>query len=559
MKRVAVWLTALCTVLAASARTPALAHSEAVSPKDQVRADLTAPAVPGQFLVQFKPGLAAAQREAIATELGAKVVDRVAALDVEVLEFPALSARNDPKAAEEIIRTLKMNPNVTYVEPNYIFTATWTPNDPYFSQQWGPQKIQLPAAWDHTRGSSNVVIAIVDTGVQRNHPDLSAKLVPGWDFVDNDDDPDDENGHGTHVAGIAAGLTNNGIGIAGGCPHCRIMPVRVLDRSGNGSLANVAHGITWAADHGAQVINLSLGSSAGTTTLRNAIDYAWNRGAFLACAAGNDNSSSPTYPAYYSSCMAVAASTSSDARASFSNYGSWVDVAAPGQSIMSTWLGGGYANLNGTSMATPLVSGLAGILASQGLSNSQIWQRICSTADMISGTGTYWTCGRINAYRAVTYSSNPGNPGSPALQNGGFENGTAPWAQSSSGGYQLIDTTLPRTGSYSAWLGGYNNGTDAISQVVTVPQNGTLTFWWYMSSQEGSAIAYDYLRVRLYSQNGTLLATVATHSNRDTRNQWVQDTINLSAYAGQTVRLEFSATNDAILPTSFFIDDVSLQ
>lgn len=565
MKRVVTWLVALCTVLAASAWNPALAQPHAVSPKDHVRVDLKAPAVPGQFIVKFKPGVAAAQRAAIAAEAGAKVVDRVAALDVEVLEFPALSAKSDPKAAESVVRALKMNPNVEYVEPNYIYTVQWTPNDPGRTQQWAWDRIDAYDAWDVTRGSSSTIIAIVDSGVQRNHPDLDAKIVPGYDFVDRDNAPDDGNGHGTHVAGTAAAETNNGTGGAGMCPECRIMPVRVLNNSGSGTLANVANGITWAADNGAHVINLSLGGAMGSTTLQNAVNYAWNRGVFLACAAGNENTSAPSYPAYYSRCFAVASTTNSDTRSSFSNYGSWVEVAAPGSSIYSTWIGSGYNTISGTSMATPHVAGLAGLLASMNLTNQEIWDRIVATADPIPGTGTYWAAGRINAYRAVMNETSPGpdpepgDPGENKVQNGGFENGTAPWVQSSSGGYQLISTYLPRTGNYSAWLGGYNYGTDAISQTVTIPQNGKLTFWWYMSTSEGSSTAYDYLRVRLYSQNGSLLATLVTRSNRDARNQWVQENVNLASWAGQTVRLEFSATNDWLLPTSFFIDDVELK
>lgn len=569
MKRFAVWLTALSTVLAASAQVPVMAQSDSIkapgdavkAPKVDVRADLEAPAVPGQFLVQFQPGLAAEKRAAIAAENGAKVLDRIDALDVEVMEFPALSAKANPKAVEATLNALKKNPNVIYVEPNYIYTVNYTPNDPGRSQQWAWDRIDAYEAWDVTRGSSSTIIAVVDTGVQRNHPDLDAKIVAGYDFVSNDTAPDDGNGHGTHVAGTAAAETNNSTGGAGTCPECKIMPVRVLNNQGSGTLDNVAKGIIWAADNGADVINLSLGGG-GSTTLQNAVNYAWNKGVFLACAAGNENTSQASYPAYYSNCFAVASTTSSDARSSFSNYGTWVEVAAPGSSIYSTWINSSYNTINGTSMATPHVAGLAGLLASQGLSNTQIWNRIMDTADDISGTGTYWTGGRINAYRAVSGDTNPPPeppPGGGQLQNGGFENGTAPWVSTSSGGYNLISTQRPHSGSYSAWLGGYNNGTDTISQTVTIPSNGSLSYWWYMTSSEGSSSAYDYFRVRLYNSSGSLVTTLKTRSNRDARNQWVKDTISLAGYAGQTMRIEFSVTNDYSLTTSFFLDDVALQ
>lgn len=550
----------IALLLASFAAVPVSAQSDARD--TATRASLQAPSVPGQFVVKFQAGLAQAERARIAKAAGAKMVDRIAALDTDVLEFASLKANPSAQGVEQTLNALKRNPNVLYAEPNFIYQINFTPNDPGLSQQWAWTTIDAYSAWDVTQGSTSVVVAVVDTGVQRSHPDLDAKIVAGYDFVSGDTAPDDGNGHGTHVAGTAAAETNNGTGGAGTCPNCKIMPVRVLDNNGSGTLTNVANGITWAADNGAHVINLSLGGSGGSTTLSNAVDYAWNKGVFLACAAGNDNTSSPSYPGYYSNCFAVASTNSSDARSSFSNYGSWVEAAAPGESIYSTWLNSGYNTISGTSMATPHVAGLAGLLASQGLTNAEIRDRICTSADDISGTGTYWTCGRINANQAVNGSSPPPPPPPPpsgTITNGGFEDGTSPWQQSSAGGYQLIDTYLPRTGSYSAWLGGYNNANDAISQTVTIPSNGTLTYWWYLSSSEGTSTAYDYFRVRLYNTSGGLVATVKTRSNKDARGAWYQDSISLASYAGQSLRIEFSVTTDFSLTTSFFVDDVNLQ
>lgn len=533
------------------------------------RGDVTSPSVPGQFVVKFKPTLSESSRAEAVQALGGYIFDRIADLDVEAVEFPALAkadATADSAEALAIMHALKQNPNVEYVEPNYIYTTSFTPNDPGRSQQWAWNVIQAYQAWDVTQGSSTITIAIVDTGIQRNHPDLDAKIVAGYDYVQGDTAPDDGNGHGTHVGGTSAAETNNATGGAGTCPNCRLMPVRVLDNSGSGTLVNVANGINFAANNGAKVINLSLGGS-GSTTLQSAVDNAWGRGVFLACAAGNDNTSSTAsaYPGAYANCYAVASTTSSDARSSFSNYGSWVEVAAPGSSIYSTWLNSGYNTINGTSMATPHVAGLAGLLASQGLTNAQIRDRICNTADRISGTGSYWTCGRINAYRAVTGGGGTPTPtptpppgGTERIVNGGFESGTSPWVQSSANGYQLIDPTRPRTGSYSAWLCGYNNCNDQIYQTVTVPTNGTLTYWWYMSTQETSH-PWDYMRVRLYNTSGTLLTTLRTWSDGSGAGVWRQDSIGLGSYAGQTVRVHFSATTDSTLYTSFFVDDVSLR
>ena len=559
MKRFATWLMVVCVLLVAYA--PTALSAPAKGSAAPVRADVRAPYVPGEFVVKFRPGTAAAMRAQVAASAGGRLTTRIAALDADVMVFPALQANNNAASAAQTLSALKQNPNVVYAEPNYIYQVKFTPTDPGLSQQWAWNKIQAPAAWDVTQGSSSTVIAVVDTGVQRTHPDLDAKIVAGYDFVQNDNAPDDGNGHGTHVSGTAAAETNNATGGAGTCPTCAVMPVRVLDNNGSGTLVNVANGIIWAADNGAKVINMSLGGSGGSTTLENAVNYAWNKGVFLACAAGNSNTSAPSYPAYYSNCFAVAATTSTDARASYSNYGNWVEAAAPGSSIYSTWLNSGYNTIDGTSMATPHVAGLAGLLASQGLTNAQIRDRILTSADQIPGTGTYWTGGRINALAAVSGGSAPPPPPPPGngLQNGGFENGTSPWTESSSGGYALVDPFRPHTGNYSAWMGGYNNGADTIGQSVTVPAGGTLTYWWYMSTTEGSSVGYDFLRVKVYGSSGTLLATVKSRSNRDVRSRWTQDSVSLAAYAGQTVRLEFSVTTDYSLATSFWVDDVAVQ
>jgi len=566
MKRFTAILLAILVALALVLPLSSFATPPAAPPPPGARVDLNAPAVPGQFVIKFKPGIRGSQRAAALQAQGGRVFARIPALGADAVEFAALKGKTDRKAVESLINALKRNPNVEYVEPNYIYRVSFTPNDPGLGQQWAWGKIQAYSAWDLTQGNPSVIIGDVDTGIQSTHPDLDAKIVPGYDYVQGDTTPQDGNGHGTHTAGTAASETNNGTGGAGTCPNCKLMAVRVLDNNGSGTLTNVANGITYAADHGAKVINLSLGGS-GSTTLQNAVDYAWNKGVFLACAAGNSNTSSTAnaYPAAYPNCFAIASTNSSDARSSFSNYGSWVEVAAPGEGIYSTWNNSGYNTISGTSMATPHVAGLAGLLASQGLTNAQIRDRICSTADHISGTGTYWTCGRINAYNAVTGSTPTPTPtptpppGGNKIVNGGFENGTSPWVQSSSGGYQLIDTTRPHTGARSAYLGGYNSGTDTIYQTITLPSNGTLTYWWYMSTSESGPTAYDYLRVRLYNSSGTLVATLRTFSNASGAGVWRQDSISLASYAGQTLRVHFSATTDFSLPTSFFVDDVAVQ
>ncbi|GAA5416820.1 thermophilic serine proteinase [Paraliobacillus ryukyuensis] len=332
-------------------------------------------------------------------------------LDAEVIENE--STGDDPVDAdvtvlkvsdvESAVEKLNNNPNVDYAEPNFVFEATFTPNDTYFSgYQYGPQNTNTPAAWDITQGSSSQEIAIIDSGVDYTHPDLDSKVIKGYDFVDNDNDPMDLNGHGTHVAGTAAAETNNGTGVAGMAPKTKILAVRALDAGGGGSLNDIADAIRYAADADAEVINLSLGCNCDTQTLEDAVNYAWNKGSVVVAAAGNDGVSTTFEPASYDNVIAVGAVNSSNQKASFSNYGTWVDVTAPGNQIASTYPGG-YVYLSGTSMASPHVAGLAGLLAAQGRTKYDIRNAIEQTADPISGTGYYFEHGMINSLKAVQY------------------------------------------------------------------------------------------------------------------------------------------------------------
>lgn len=348
----------------------------------------------GEVIVKFRDSspFRAAQ---VASLPGARLAQENASLGVGLV---SLSGSVDVRRAVAYYRSL---PNVEFAEPNFIARASHVPNDPSYSQQYGLGKMNCPAAWDLTTGDPGVVIAIVDTGVQLNHPDLAAKIVPGYDFVNGDTSADDDEGHGTHCAGIAAAITNNGVGIAGVGYHCKIMPVKVLDSQGSGSYSDVADGITWAADNGAKVISLSLGGPSASATLEAAINYAWNRGAVVVAAAGNSNTSAPAYPAYYANAIAVGSTDQADQRSPFSNFGNWVDVAAPGSQIYSTYVGGGYQTLSGTSMACPGVAGLAGLAWSHGggsVSNSNIRSAIESTCDNV---GSWLAFGRVNAANAL--------------------------------------------------------------------------------------------------------------------------------------------------------------
>jgi subtilisin family serine protease len=238
-----------------------------------------------------------------------------------------------------------------------------TPGDPFWDHEWNVRRVRGTEAWNVTRGARSVIIAIVDTGVDGNQPDLRGRMVPGWDFQNNDSHPYDDDGHGTAVATTAAAAGNDHVGIAGMCWTCRIMPVKVLNGQGHGSHSNIAAGIMWAVDHGADVINLSIAGLSSTTLLQDSITYALRRGVVVVAAAGNAGTTKRMYPAAYSGVISVAATNELDRLYSWSTRGSWVTLAAPGCSF-SGRPHARWSWLCGTSLATPIVSGTVGLMKS---------------------------------------------------------------------------------------------------------------------------------------------------------------------------------------------------
>ncbi len=317
----------------------------------------SAPPERGRVLVTFRPGSRSA--------LGA-----AAARDLEVSRsFPdagvAVVSSGD-RDVDDVARELRADPRVRTAEPDQVRQADWTPDDPGFAdQERYLRAVRLPGAWDTTRGSRYVVIAVLDTGVDLDHPDLALKLLPGHDAVQDDDEPDDDAGHGTFVAGVAAARTDNGIGVAGAAPRSRILPIKVLDRRGFGNDSDVVEGIQWAVTHGADVINLSLGGPGRSPALDQAVRYAVDNDVVVVAAAGNGGTTEPWYPAASPGAIGVGATDAGGSElAWFSNAGDSVDVVAPGMGLTSTDAGPGaaYAKGNGTSFAGPLVAGTAALV-----------------------------------------------------------------------------------------------------------------------------------------------------------------------------------------------------
>ncbi len=388
--------------------------------------------VTGEVLVKLRPGVTLAgdrttiqvNRPTLTAALSrvgaqARTPVFVAATSQELQRIYRLTVATEVMTA---VKILAADPNVEYAEPNYVARAAIVPNDPLYTSQWALDKINAPAVWNVITGTPGVVIALIDSGVNTTHPDLAGQLwvnpgeipgngidddnngyiddVNGWNFVGGNNNVGDDNGHGTQVAGVAGASTNNAVGIAGMCWNCRLMIVKAMQAGGVANYSDIAAAVNYAASKGAQVINLSLGGYADSTTLRAAIEAA-SATAVIVGGAGNDNVSTPFYPAAYPSVLAVAATTIGDTKASFSNYGSWVDVAAPGVAISTTLTGGDYGTSEGTSLSAPLVAGVAGLIKSlhTDWSPALVRAQIVHTTDAI--TETQIGSGRINAASAL--------------------------------------------------------------------------------------------------------------------------------------------------------------
>jgi thermitase len=385
--------------------------------------------IAGQILVKFRDDRAAA---GVLRQHALSEGTSIGSTEAKLIKVPAGKEL-------QLVEALSRNPAVEYAEPDQLVTATTT--DEFFDRQYalqntgqsfentgggvtvaagtGDADVDAVEAWAVATGSG-MTVAVLDSGVASDNPDIASKVIGRANFS-NARTGEDNYGHGTHVAGIIAATRDNTIGVAGVCPDCSILDGKVLNDSGSGSTSGIAKGINWAVNNGAKVINMSLGQLSSSRTLESAVNNAWNKGAVIVAAAGNTGDQTPVYPGAYPNVIAVAATDNNDAKASFSTYGSWVDVAAPGVSIYSTFpnhpfvigtqngRSQGYDIASGTSMASPIVAATVALAWSRstnsGASNAAIRAKVESTADKIAGTGTgtgtSWAYGRVNADKAV--------------------------------------------------------------------------------------------------------------------------------------------------------------
>ncbi|MDO8332206.1 MAG: S8 family serine peptidase, partial [Fluviicoccus sp.] len=353
---------------------------------------------PGRILVAPNPGLPAAEFDKIIKAHGAQSSRKLNGIDVYVVEMPIQSHGRE----QALVQALARNPHMKFAEVDGAVPMQQTPTDPYFTSAWHLPIIQAPAAWDLATGSG-ITVAILDGGVESTHPDLAAHIVPGWNFYDNNSNTSDVNGHGTRVAGVAAAVGNNALGVTGGAWNAKIMPMRISDPAGSITYYSiVANSLTWAADRGARVANISYIVS-DVATIQNAAQYMRNKGGVVVASAGNTGLNMPSPNT--STIITVAATDSADQRTSWSAYGPIVDVAAPGVGIWTTNTGAGYGAFSGTSFSSPLTAGVVALMlsANPALQPSQVDSILTSTADDLGtpGRDDYYGYGRINAYRAV--------------------------------------------------------------------------------------------------------------------------------------------------------------
>jgi len=478
----------------------------------------------GELIVKFKKDVSVSKSANIHKMVAAKVKRRLRLIGADHVILP------EGMSVEEALAKYKADPNVEYAEPNYkVRKAAITPNDTEFSKQWGLKKIEAEKAWDYSQGSSDVIVAVLDTGIDYNHPDLKDNIwinqteicdnnkdddgngkvddCKGWNFDDNNNDPMDDDidgsgSHGTHVAGIIGAVGNNNFGVAGVSWNVKLMAVKVLDNHGSGYISDIVAGIDYARNNGAKILNLSLEAEedvSGINSLKDAIANA--RDCLFVVAAGNgglDLDKNNIYPASYKlpNLISVSATDENDKKASFSNYGvNTVHLAAPGVGIISTKSkkAPGFNNYTtaffyetGTSMAAPFVTGVAALLKAKYPSYTyrDIKESILASVDKLNLAVI--TRGRLNAYKAITVDLNTVPPVAP-------ENFT--FAETPSAGapikLQWVDVSSKETG-YNLERNLKNSG---YSFLVTLPSD-TTSYTDNISLQEGDMVAY-----KLYAVN----------------------------------------------------------